>query len=121
MASKANVTKAKRFSEEKKKDDAVVKIICGLSYLISMANSMELGSAARILSSAKEDVAFWAVKMNFHETIEEKFLNQALYGAGVLAARDFLTGFCQANPEARKEILNAFDLKFDDMPLLKNT
>lgn len=64
------------------KDAAVANLIQGLSLLMAHARRQDLGNAARILATAKEDLIYWAVDMNFHETAKDRFLNQQLNSGG---------------------------------------
>ena len=82
--------KKKASEEEKYKDNMVVGIIRGLDILKAQATSANLGSAARILHEAKKDLVYWAVEKGFHETAEEKFINQHLYNNEMFAATDFI-------------------------------
>ncbi len=72
------VKNGKKYKEDDR-DDAMVSLIYGLNFLINKANSSGMYGAARTLQNAKEDLVYWAVQMNFHETPEEKFINKYLY------------------------------------------
>lgn len=62
------------------KDEIFLSLVDGINTLIRQARDNDLGHAARLLTTAKEDMVFWAVSMNFHETPEERFINKHLYG-----------------------------------------
>ncbi len=62
------------------RDEAMAKLIAGLNYLVAQSQAANLGTAARILSVAKEDMVHWAVDMNFHESARECFINNQLFG-----------------------------------------
>lgn len=73
------------------KDVATVSIINGLNFLISKANNMGIYAVSRTLNAAKEDLVYWAVQMNYHETLEEKFVNRYLYEINLHDAEDLKT------------------------------
>lgn len=73
--------------------DFIMSVIETLDLLIAKAGSVEAGTVARILHTAKEDLVYWAVDMNFDETLQEKFINRALYNNSMFAAHDFLPRF----------------------------
>ncbi|MES2984710.1 MAG: hypothetical protein V4735_05950 [Pseudomonadota bacterium] len=61
-------------------DDAIAPLIRGLGLLMAHAQTSGLGTAARILSTAREDMVHWAVDMNFHESAKDQFINHHLFG-----------------------------------------
>ena len=65
--------------EEKHIDDTLITVIQGLDLFIAKANNAKLGTMARILHNAKEELVYWAVDKGLHETAEEKFVNRMLY------------------------------------------
>ncbi len=73
-------------ADKKQKDDAVVSMIRGLDVLIEYARSSDLTAAARMLYSAKENIVYWAVDQNFHETAEDRFVTQHMLGGSVHSA-----------------------------------
>ena len=91
-------------SSPKRMDDTVTATIGVLDILIAQASSTGVGTVARILNTAKEDLVYWAVKMNFHETPQEKFINRLLYQNGLFAAADFLKSLAQLQ---NKDILTS--------------
>lgn len=70
--------------------EAITAMVHGLDLFIAQANSADLGTAARILHQAKEDIVLWAVTMGFHETAEDKYINRHLYNNCLFAASDFI-------------------------------
>lgn len=64
---------------KKAKDDFTMDVISMLNNYIREAHSTQCGPVARILHNAKEELIFWAVQMEFHETPAEKFINRHLY------------------------------------------
>lgn len=74
------------------RDAAIAQLIAGLNYLVAQSQEANLGTAARILCTAKEDMVHWAVDMNFHESARERFINNQLFGpmcdglSGLIAA-----------------------------------
>ncbi len=62
------------------KDASIAALIAGLNYLTMQAQMANLGTAARILCTAKEDMVHWAVDMNFHESARDQFINSQLCG-----------------------------------------
>lgn len=76
--------------KEKQLDDTVIGAIQALDLFIAQATSMGMGTMARILNNAKEDLVFWAVDMNFHETKIDKFTNQLLYSNSLFVASDLI-------------------------------
>ena len=87
--------------QEKYIDDTVISAIRGLDLFIAQASSARLGTMAEILHTAKEELIFWAVKMNFHETARDKFINGLLYGNALFGAADFITA-CNNKTTRRK-------------------
>jgi len=63
-------------NEEKRKDEAVIRLIAGLNYLIGQAKCSRLGTAALILHRAKEEMVYWAVDENFHESSKDHFIQK---------------------------------------------
>lgn len=61
------------------KEERTLCIIREINSLIALASREGLGSVARMLYAAKEDIVYWAVDMNFHETTKDKFINTHLY------------------------------------------
>ena len=59
------------------RDETIAQLIAGINYLVTQSQAANLGTAARILSTAKEDMVHWAVDMNFHESARERFINQS--------------------------------------------
>ena len=80
---------------EKDKDAAVVSLIHGVSLLIAHARRSGIGKAIQILSTAKEDLVYWAVDMNFHEAAEDHFINRHMHGIGTEVGNELL--HCIAN------------------------
>ncbi len=72
------------------KDELMVSFISTLNILISQASAAQMGTAARILYTAKEEMVHWAVDMNFHESAKDQFINRHLYESGLLALGDFM-------------------------------
>ena len=76
------------------RDAAIAQLIAGLNYLVAQSQAANLGTAARILCTAKEDMVHWAVDMNFHESARERFINGQLFGplnshaSGLVAAME---------------------------------
>ena len=76
------------------RDAAIARLIAGLNYLVAQSQAADLGTAARILCTAKEDLVHWAVDMNFHESARERFINGQLFGplgsgvSGLVAAME---------------------------------
>lgn len=60
-------------------EKVIIIIINGVNSLISMAQTTNMGTAAKILYIAKEELVHWAVSMNFHETDTDRFINSHLY------------------------------------------
>lgn len=91
---------------ENRLDDAVINAIQRLDLSIAQANALKLDTMARILHTAKEELVFWAVEMNFHETKADKFINRLLYANSFIAAADFMEKFSSAkNPKKVLELL----------------
>ena len=85
------------------RDYAIASLIAGMNYLCSQAQLSGLGTAARILSTAKEDLVHWAVDMNFHESARDRFINSQLYGplgSGVPALMEHMHTPDAAKPHA---------------------
>lgn len=61
---------------------------------------------ARILHNAKEDLVYWAVNMNFHETKIEKFTNQLLFSNSLFAASDLIDKVSSLGNNKDSAILN---------------
>ncbi len=87
--SKTNKTAESTDVKAKQLDDTIIYAIQGLDFYIAQASAMKLGKMARILRTAKEELIFWAVDMNFHETKAEKFINQLLYANSFVPDADF--------------------------------
>lgn len=87
--------------KEKYIDDTFISAIRGLDLFIAQASSARLGTMAEILHTAKEELIYWAVKMNFHETAMDKFINGILYGNALFGAADFITA-CNNKNSRRK-------------------
>ena len=67
-----------------RQDNQVILLIHGLNDLIAKANRLRMGTAAKILYFAKEELVHWAVEMNFHETAKDRFINYHLYNLSSL-------------------------------------
>ena len=65
-------------------DNHIILLIHGLTLLIDKANRLGMGTAAKILHFAKEELVHWAVEMNFHETAADRFVNFHLYNLSIL-------------------------------------
>lgn len=78
------------YEAEKKVDDTLIATIQGIDLFIAQASSLGLGTMARILRNAKEELVYWATELNLHETSADKFINQLLYTNGLFAASDFV-------------------------------
>lgn len=76
--------------EEERIDNVVASTIRGLDILTAKANGAGIGTIARILHNAKEDLVYWAVELDFHETAKEKFINYIMYNNAVFVASDFI-------------------------------
>jgi hypothetical protein len=63
----------------KHRKQVLADFIYGIDALILMAEREDMGMAARILFTAKEELVHWAVTMRFHESAEERFINRQLY------------------------------------------
>lgn len=101
--------------KEKHNDDFVITVIRGLNLFIAQATSAGCGTVARILHGAKEEIVFWAVNMGFHETLEEKFINQHLYNNDLFAASDFIVKFAASlDRKTRDKILQDIE-KVEDV------
>jgi hypothetical protein len=61
------------------KEERTLCIIREINSLIALASREGLGSIARMLYTAKEDIVYWAVDINFHETTKDQFINTLLY------------------------------------------
>jgi len=79
------------------KEEAMIKIISAINLLILQSNASGLGTAARILHTAKEDLAYWVVSMNFYEAKQDKFINQCVYDNGMSALISMLSKFSDTN------------------------
>lgn len=90
QGSRSNVRSKVQERVEKNLDDFVVAIVRGLDLFIAQATSASVGEVARILYHAKQELVYWAVEENFHETPQSKFINQHLYNNDLFAASDFL-------------------------------
>lgn len=75
--------------EEMRIDKVVTTIIRGLDLFIAQSNGAGVGTVARILHNAKEDLVYWAINMNFHETAQEKFYNRLMYSNAAFTPTDF--------------------------------
>lgn len=87
-----------RSQSDEDKDAAVVSIIRGISLLIAHARRSELGKATQVLSHAKEDLVYWAVDQNFHETADDRFINRHVHGVNAEIGNELL--HCIANLDA---------------------
>lgn len=96
-------------------DEIVVSAIQGLNFFIAQANNAQLGTMARILHTAKEDLVFWATDMEFYESRKEKLLNMLLYNNSLFAAPDLIVNLSSAK-ERRKLIKALSDNKFNSLP-----
>ena len=63
----------------KTQEESMETLIRGINALVAHAENSDLGTAARILYAAREELVHWAVTMNFHETAQDRFINQRLY------------------------------------------
>ncbi|MBN8531366.1 MAG: hypothetical protein J0L97_05840 [Alphaproteobacteria bacterium] len=96
---------------EKRMDDTVVAIIRGLDLFSAQASSANLGTAARILQQAKEDLVYWAAKMRFYESAEDKFINQHLYQNQLFVVSDLLNQLSAiSSQEGRKNSMDGLTL-----------
>ncbi len=84
------------------KDSTVANLIQGLNLLAAHARQQGLGNAARILATAKEDLVYWAVDLNFAESPKDRFINQHLYGTNLQGELMQCLG---GEPETRSESL----------------
>lgn len=104
-------------SEENRKDVAIASIISGVNLLIAQASGADLGTAARILYMAKEELVHWTVDMNFHETSKEQYINRHLYESGLLALGEFLARVSAIKDEKLKsEIVRMLGLSLMTPP-----
>lgn len=93
-------------------DKLVTTIIQGLDMYIGGASSAGAGTVARILATAKEDLIYWAVSMDFHETNQEAFINRLLHNNAMFLAADFLNSLAAVkNKKQLFEALENDDLK----------
>lgn len=91
-------------------DKAMALLIRGVSLLIAQARHSGMNNAVRILSMAKEDLVYWAVNLNFHETAKEQFINQQLYGHTRDAGSELLHYIQQVEGEPeRAQLLKEFE------------
>jgi hypothetical protein len=92
-------------SDMQRKDDQVTAIIHNLDLLIAHAGGAGLGTAARILSDAKEELVHWAVTLDFHESPQDAFVNRHLCDSGLVVLGAFLTRLeGMANPALKEEM-----------------
>ncbi len=104
-------------TDEQHKDDVMVSIINGLNVLIAQASGADMGTASRILYTAKEELVHWAVDMNFHESCKDRFINQHLYDSGLLAIGDFLSRIAEMKDDRMKsEIIRILGLSLMTVP-----
>ncbi len=88
-------------------DDAMCSMITGINVLIAQAVAHEMGTAARILCAAKEEMVHWAVSMNYHETASERFINRHTQDAAPLALGEMLAQLSHlGDDELRNSIMD---------------
>ena len=105
-------------SEEKQKDDMMISIINALNILIAQASSTDMGTAARILYNAKEELVHWAVDMNFHESCKDRFINQHLYDSGLHAVGEFISRIGEMKDDNMKnELIRMLGLSLTSVPV----
>ena len=66
-------------ARKKKLDDFTIAVIYQLNNLLKEASDMQCGMIAKVLHSAKEELVYWAVDMDFYESDENIFVNRHLY------------------------------------------
>jgi hypothetical protein len=99
---------------EKRKDETITSFIQGLNLFIAQATSVGLGNASRILHEAKEDLVYWAAKMNYYETTEEKFINNHMYSSALFAASDFIERYTELQDKNAKKVAKSNKLSQDN-------
>lgn len=57
----------------------LLAIIRKINKLITQANSDNMGTAARILCNAREELVYWAIDIHCNETATEQFVNKHLH------------------------------------------
>ncbi len=77
-------------SKQRQREEAIDILISGLDALAVQAEEANLGTAARIFFTAKEELVHWAVNMNFHESAQDRFINQRLYGDRLFKIETFI-------------------------------
>jgi hypothetical protein len=80
----------KQIPSSDKQQAAIHGLINGLNTLGIQAEAASMGTAARILFTAKEELVYWAVTMNFHETAQDRFINQNLYNLRLATVGTFI-------------------------------
>jgi hypothetical protein len=114
------MTKKPKGRSKNMQDDTVLKLIRGLNYLINQAKQDQLLNAARILTTAREEMVLWAVDFGCHESRKEKFINQqTLSSVGV--DFDFFTKYLSTDdPKKRKNLLTDLEaLRLEHMKFIK--
>ena len=65
--------------QSKQQMETVDELLRGLDALAARAEAADMGMAARIFYTAKEELVHWAVTMHFHESAQDRFINRRLY------------------------------------------
>ncbi len=100
-----------RVIERRQPAETVADLIIGLDALIEQARESDLSMAARIFTTAKEEMIHWAVTMNFHETVQDRFINQQLCQSRFAVIGDLIARMRTIkDPATRQEVMNVFGL-----------
>jgi hypothetical protein len=93
----------------KHKQKVIDSLLQGLDALVAQAESADMGTAARIFYTAREDLVHWAVTMHFHESAQDRFINRRLYDNRLSSVEAFITRAIQ-NADARSDVFGVLGL-----------
>lgn len=92
------------------KDDTAMSLIRGLDFLITKANTARLATAAGILHRAKEELIYWAVDFDFHESKQDTFIYNNLYNTAGFQIADFIAHYAAIqDSKTRRDFLKGLE------------
>jgi hypothetical protein len=103
-------------------EEAFLRLIRGLNFLINEASTHKLLTASRILYSAKESLVFWGTNFDFQDSKQDQFINTHLPPNCSSPLSHFIGEYiATSDAPSREDLISALEsFRIEHLELLKS-